>query len=106
MHKLVSTLIISAAISSVVGLSLDVSSRYEINNCASGGSSSVSPVEGKYLFRVTTADSWVCLAGTCASGGEHFSAGTVLLWQVPRGGQTISCRSTASTGNVILTRVY
>lgn len=106
MKRFLLLLVLVVATAALAGIALDPSQRFEINNCAAGGSSSVAPIEGQYLFRVVTTDTWVCLAATCASGGELFTAGTVFLWQVPRGGLTVSCRSTGSTGNVIWTRAY
>lgn len=108
MRRLLVILLVVAT-AAFAGIALDTSSRYELNNCASGGGDggiayTASPTEGQYLFRVTGADTWVCIAATCASGGELFASGTIFLWQVPRGGQTVSCRSSASTGNAIWTR--
>lgn len=87
------------------GISLDPGTRYEFTDCASGGSASQTAIEGDYLLRVTDADSWLCYAATCATLGEKFPAGTVMRISVPRAGQAFSCRSGASTGDVILTRV-
>jgi hypothetical protein len=106
LRRLVLLLVLVVATAAFAGIAIDVNRRYEMNNCAAGGSSSVAPVAGQYLFRVTTADTWVCWSGTCASGGELFSAGTVFLLQVPSGGSTLSCRSTGANGNVVLTWAY
>lgn len=80
--------------------------RSELTDCASGGSSSTTLVAGvKYLFRVTDSDVFLCFAGTCASGGEKFPMGTVMLLRATSDQTTISCRSSASTGDVIFTSV-
>lgn len=87
----------------LAGIALDTGVRYEFTDCAAGGSASQTAVAGQYLLRVTDADAWLCYGATCASGGERLPSGTVILFQVPAGGQTFSCRSTASNGDVILT---
>ena len=72
----------------------------------SGGSSSTTLVAGvKYLFRVTDSDVFLCFAATCAAGGEKFPMGTVMLLRASADQTTISCRSSASTGDVIFTSV-
>lgn len=88
------------------GLTLQTGLRTELTDCASGGSSSATLTAGvKYLMRVTDADTFVCFAATCASGGEKFPVGTVILIR-PNGDQTtISCRSTTSSGDLIFTSV-
>lgn len=88
------------------GITLNTGLRTELTDCASGGSSS-STLTGnvRYLMRVTDSDVFLCLTATCATGGERFPSGTVLLYQVPNGGHTISCRSAASTGDIIFTAV-
>lgn len=80
--------------------------RSELTDCASGGSSSTTLVAGvKYLFRVTDSDVFLCFAATCAAGGEKFPMGTVMLLRASADQTTISCRSSASTGDVIFTSV-
>lgn len=86
------------------GIVVDTAIRFEFTDCASGGSSSQTLTEGTYLVRVTDADTFVCWAGTCASGGEKFPSGTVVMLAFGRGGQAISCRSAGSAGDVIFTR--
>lgn len=85
------------------GIALNTGVRFEFTDCASGGSASQAVTEGTYLMRVTDADTFICYAATCAAGGEKFPAGTVVLITVGRAGQTMSCRSGAGTGDVILT---
>lgn len=100
---LVVALVASVAIAQVT---LQPALRTEITDCASGGSGSATLVSGvKYLLRVTDADTFLCFAGTCASGGEKFPVGTLMLLRVNSDQTTISCRSSASTGDVILTSV-
>jgi hypothetical protein len=86
------------------GILVDTGVRYEFTDCSSSGSSSLSPTEGTYLMRVTDSDVFLCWASSCASGGEKFPSGTVLLLAIPRGGQALSCRSSGSAGDVILTK--
>lgn len=104
------TAMICSTVALAAGLSflqLNPAQRFEIDLCASGGSSSVSVTPGTYLMRITGADTSVCYAATCASGGEPFPAGTIIGITIgaATGGanQAMSCRSSASTGNFILT---
>lgn len=89
------------------GVTLNTGARAELTDCASGGSSSTTLLPNvTYLFRVTDSDTFLCFAATCASGGEKFPVGTVMLLATPNNGGsnvTISCRSSASTGDLIFT---
>ena len=88
------------------GITLNTGIRTELTDCASGGSSSSTLTANvRYLMRVTDSDVFLCLTATCVSGGERFPVGTVLLYQAPSTTTTISCRSSASTGDVIFTAV-
>lgn len=95
--------ILMPALAVAGGIALNTGVRFEFTDCAVGGSASQAVTEGTYLMRVTDADTFVCYAATCAAAGEKFPAGTVVLLTVGRAGQTMSCRSSASTGDVILT---
>lgn len=89
------------------GIALDASVRYEFTDCASGGSAAQTVTGGQYLFRVTDSDVFVCFAesgATCASGGEKFPQGTVMLLTVPGASKSVACRSSGSSGDAILTR--
>jgi hypothetical protein len=99
-------LILSLVVSAVAlaGIVIEPTRRFEFTDCDSGGSDDQTVTEGSYLFRVLDADTYVCWAETCASGGERFANGTVLLLSFGRGGRAISCRSTDDTGDVIFTR--
>lgn len=85
------------------GVALDTARRFEFTDCAAGGSAAQTIPEGTYLFRVTTEDVHVCFAATCASGGEKFPAGTVMLLSISRAGSSVSCRSALATGDAIFT---
>lgn len=85
-------------------LVLTVGTRFEFTDCSSSGSSAQSVTKASYLMRVTDSDVFVCLAATCAAGGEKFPVGTVLLVDFPETTQSVSCRSTGSAGDVILTK--
>ena len=89
------------------GVALNTGLRTEMTDCASGGSaSSTLKPNVTYLFRVTDSDTFLCFAATCAAGGEKFPVGTVMLLATPNNGGsdvTISCRSSASTGDLIFT---
>ena len=90
------------------GVALNTGLRTEMTDCASGGSaSSTLKPNVTYLFRVTDSDTFLCFAATCAAGGEKFPVGTVMLLATPNNGGsdvTISCRSSASTGDLIFTQ--
>lgn len=58
----------------------------------------------RYLLRVRTADSALCLASSCADGGVWLPVGTVMEVRAPNTGHAVSCRS-AGTGLVHFTLV-
>lgn len=98
---LASLLVAGAAVAG--GVLLNTSIRFEFTDCSSGGSAAQTVTVGEYLMRVTDADTFVCFASTCAAGGEKFPAGTVMVISV-NDTMSMSCRSSASTGDFILTR--
>jgi hypothetical protein len=77
--------------------------RFEFTDCAAAGSASQTVTANTYLLRVTDADVWLCYAATCASGGERLQAGTVMPFNVGPS-SVMSCRSSASTGDLVLTK--
>jgi hypothetical protein len=97
------------------GLVVNVSKRYEFTNCASSGSTSQAVTEGEYVLRVTDKDTNMCWGTTCVGdAGEKWPMGTVVKLSFPRApgglsdggaGTDISCRSSDSTGDLILTNV-
>jgi hypothetical protein len=109
MRKLGLALLLFPMLALAAGLALDTNVRTEFTDCASGGSSAgVLVRDTQYLMRVTDADVFVCFAAsgsTCAAGGEKFPAGTVVLVTITGNQVSASCRSSASTGDVIFTRV-
>ncbi len=84
-------------------IEINTGKRFEFTDCAAGGSSSQSLTEGVYVMRITTEDVFLCYASTCATTGEKWPAGTVILISIPRGGKTVSCRSNGATGDAIFT---
>jgi hypothetical protein len=105
---LMGTLLVAGLALAATGLHLNPAKRFEFTDCASGGSAAQTVTGGVYLFRVTDADVFLCFAdsaSTCATGGEKFPSGTVVSLSIGGGGQSVSCRSSASTGDVILTNV-
>lgn len=88
------------------GIVLNTATRAEFTNCAAGGSVAQTLAVGTYLVRVTDADAWLCFAAsgsTCAADGEKFPSGTVILLAITGNKASVSCRSSASTGDVIFT---
>lgn len=76
-------------------------------DCAAGGSAAQTLDQGTYLMTVTTEDLWMCQAesgSTCVSGGTKFGAPFAMLFEVPRSGLSVSCRSTGSTGDLQFTK--
>jgi len=96
------TLLLASVALAAAGVSLTPSTRFEFTDCASGGSSAQTVTAGTYLLRVTDENTFICYAATCAAGGEKFPMGTVMLLAFG-GSQSVSCRSSASSGDVILT---
>ena len=91
------------------GIALNTSRRFEFTDCSSGGSTAQTVTGDQYLLRVTDADVSLCIAesgATCATGGEKFPAGTVVLLTVPGASKSIACRSSSSTGDAIFTGAY
>lgn len=105
MRKTLLLVTLLAATAFAAGITLDPLTRFEFTDCASGGSANQTLTENQYLLRITDADVWVCWAATCASGGERFPVGFAAVLTIPRGGSQLSCRSTASNGDAIFTRV-
>jgi hypothetical protein len=107
MHKpLALALALLAIGASGAGVPIDTDKRFEFTDCASGGSAAQTVTPGDYLFRVKDADVALCFAvsaSTCVSGGEWFPSGTVMIITIPRDKPSVSCRSTASTGDAIFT---
>jgi hypothetical protein len=103
MRKLALPLLLAGSLASAAGVTITPAVRFEFTDCAAGGSASQSVTAGSYLLRVTDADVWLCWGATCASGGEKFPSGTVLLLNVTTS-QQFSCRSTGSAADVIFTR--
>lgn len=93
----------------VSGFRLDTANRIEFTDCSASGSSgqtfSFKNGPATFLVRVTDEDSSLCLASTCASGGEKFPKGTMIAVTFGSG-DVVSCRSTGSTGDIIITRIY
>lgn len=92
-----------------VAQTLDTSVRAELTDCASGGSAAGTLIAGEtYLMRLSTdSDAFVCFAAsasTCAAGGEKFPAGFAMKVTVNGNQASVSCRSTASTADVIFTK--
>ena len=89
------------------GIPLNTNVRTELTDCASGGSSAGALVANTtYLLRITDADTFLCFApsgSTCASGGEKFPSGTVILFTPNGSSVSVSCRSASSTGDAIFT---
>lgn len=90
----------------LAGLTLNPSLRTEFSNCAAAGSaSSTVTANVQYMARVSSdSDVSLCYAGTCAAGGELFPAGSMFTINFRSDQTTLSCRSAASTGDIIFTR--
>ena len=99
-------LLIASIALAAKGYSLQAT-RFEIDDCATGGDTAVSPTAGVYLLRVLDEDTFICIAAsgaTCASGGDEYPVGTVI--PVEFGGTvSLNCRSGGGLGDVKLQKV-
>lgn len=103
MKKLALGLVLAAGVASASGITLNPSVAYTFTDCAAAGSTAQTVTAGSYLLVVTTEDVWVCYAATCASGGVKLPSGLAMQIRM-RDNTSVSCRSAASTGDVIFTR--
>jgi hypothetical protein len=101
MRKLLLIALVGTA-AAAESITLDTAKRFEFTDCASGGSAAQTVTPGNYLFRVTDKDTFVCMAATCATGGEKFPLGTLMVISVARS-TSVSCRSSDSTGDAVFT---
>jgi hypothetical protein len=85
------------------GITITPAVRTAFENCPPDGSSAQTVTRGGYLLTVTDADAFVCWGSSCASGGEKFSSGTMLLLNIPAT-QEFSCRSADATADVSFVR--
>jgi hypothetical protein len=106
MRKLGLLLALLAGVASAQ-IALDQTTTKTFTDCASGGSAAQTLTEGTYLMTVTDENVWMCQAAsasTCATVGTKFGAPFAMLYAVPRGGLSISCRSAGATGDLQFTR--
>ncbi|PZR17537.1 MAG: hypothetical protein DI536_04280 [Archangium gephyra] len=115
MRKLVLVVLAFAAVAfAQSAITLDTSRRAELT-CTTDGSASVYLAPGKYVTRVTGADSRLCFSQTpnsdggtvCGASdggvqGELFPTGTVMTQSITGNQQRASCRSTGA-GVVVFT---
>jgi hypothetical protein len=105
---LLGTLLLASLTWADRGIPLQVGARTELTDCASGGSSASALVKGDYLLRILDADTTLCFAAsgsTCASGGDRFPVGTVMVLNVTNDMLSVSCRSSSSTGDALFAKV-
>lgn len=69
---------------------------YSFVGCDGGAAQTVTA--GNYLVRIAAADSTVCSASTCTSGGQTWPQGTIIYLAYPTG--SVSCRN----GSLFLTQ--
>ncbi len=106
MRKLWLLVLLFAFGASADGIAL-TSTLVTFTDCSSSGSSAQTVPAGTYLLTVTDEAVWLCQAdsaSTCATLGTKLPSGTVMLYTVGRGGASVSCRSTGSTGDLNLTK--
>lgn len=101
------------------GVAMQVAKRYEFTNCAAAGSVPQSITGGEYVFRVTDADSRVCINDTAnpdggtscgfydgGMAGEMYPFGTVMKLTIPgatTATKSVSCSSATATGDLHFT---
>lgn len=89
------------------GVNLNPAVQKTFTDCSSSGSTAQTVAGGVYLVSAVTETVWVCFAdsaSTCASGGTILPAGSLLLISIGNAGQSVSCRSAASTGDLQFTK--
>lgn len=97
-------LVASAALAQI---QLDPSVQKTFTDCASGGSAAQTIAGGTYFVTVTDSDVFLCMAdsaSTCAANGTKIPSGTAFMISIGNAGQSASCRSAASLGDIQFTR--
>lgn len=100
------TFVARVALAAGGGIQLD-QSTIKTFTCSSGGSAAQTIAAGEYLVTVTAKDSYLCFAdssSTCSSGGSVLPMGTSIKLSIGAGGQSVSCRSSDSSGVVQFTK--
>lgn len=106
MHKALVVAALLAASAAVAAAITITGTPKTFTDCAAGGSVAQTLTAGSTLLRTTTETVWLCFAAsasTCASGGEAFPAGTVMLIDLRSDQVSVSCRSAGATGDAYLT---
>lgn len=88
------------------GINLNPAVIKTFTDCSSSGSSAQTVVGGTYLLTIADENVWLCFTdsgSTCASGGVKLPSGTVMKISIANAGQSVSCRSTSSTGDAQFT---
>lgn len=101
------------------GVAMQPGTRFEFTNCAAAGSVPQSVPGGEYVFRVTEADSRICINATAnpdggtscgfsdgGVAGEMYPSGTVMKLTIPgkfSETKSVSCSSSTATGDMHLT---
>jgi len=99
-------LVLPPAKAEAAGIPINPAGVITFTDCAAAGSSAQTVPAGDYVLTVTGSDvtlCWAASSSTCGSGGITYPLGTVILITAPRGLLSLSCRSSASTGDAQLT---
>lgn len=87
-------------------LTLYPASAFTFTNCNADGTTTAAQTvpQGTWAVIVTDADVWICYASTCAANGTRIPAGAFFVLGIAAAaGQVISCRSSASNGDISFT---
>lgn len=87
-------------------LTLYPATAFTFTNCNADGTTTAAQTvtQGTWAVIVTDADVWVCYAATCAANGTRIPAGSFFVLGIAAAaGQVISCRSSASNGDISFT---
>lgn len=107
MRKLLALGIALFGLAALGGIQLDTATLKTFTDCAAGGSAAQTVAAGDYLLTVNDEATWLCMtdsASTCASGGAKLPSGFGIIITIGAGGQSVSCRSTNSTGDLQFTK--
>lgn len=100
--------LLTAAVAVAGGFTI-IGSPVNFTDCSSGGSTAQALTTGPNLMRANTTEPvWVCLssdAGACAAGGDFYPPGFAGIINLGSNQSTASCRSAASTGDIVFTPV-
>ena len=98
-----SVVLMLAGVAVASGMVLSSATPQTLANCSSGGSSAITVRPGRYWLATFDEEVFLCQSATCATGGIRTGIGERAV-VFPSESQ-VSCRSTSSTGDLVLTKL-